>query len=147
LAEVGQETRDRIRLFCKMEVRRSFNLNVKELEQQAQKILLEIANEANSDYSTELRIISNVLAYFDFASRRLVESVPMVCEVSIADGLGHQFRKDFPAKLGLLGSNGLETCARFSAEEASVKEERLRLQNAKETVDKALSILDTAFPN
>lgn len=145
LQQVGDTTREHIQLFCKMEIRRSFRLNEEdycvrfESEQSELRKALQLEG---SQSETELRIISNVLTYFDIASKRLIEAVPMICEISFAQRLGEIIRKDLTKLLGLTGSNGLENCAKFAREEFSVRNERQRLGRAQEVLESSLKVLD-----
>jgi hypothetical protein len=147
LAEIGLETRRQISFFCEMEARRSFIVNLQEYREGRERIKGEIGRMMSVDptaFGEQLRIISQVYTYFSIASRRVIETVPMICEISFAKGFGQQLRKEFTRKLGLLGPDGLEVCTRFAREDTAIGEKRKKLLADKKIVDESLKVLDSA---
>ena len=130
-----------------MEQSRSFILNEEDYIEHFKKLEAEISETLKIDGTklvTELRIISNVYTYFDIASKRLLEAVPMICEVAFAQGLGEKLRKDFTAELGLLGDSGLQNCMKFTQEEPATRDKRQKLTRLKKVVEDALRVLNDA---
>jgi hypothetical protein len=147
LRQVGQETQKQITFFCQMEKQRSFVLNDQDYLKQYEKFEAEIAAKLSIDATknaTELRIIANVYSYFEIASKRFIEAVPMICEVGFAKGLGEVLRKQFVKMLGLTGPTGLQTCARFAQEEPATRDRRQLLLRSKRIVEESLKALDEA---
>jgi hypothetical protein len=129
-----------------MEQRRSFILNQEDYaaEFQTASTALTTAAPQISNHPTELRIIANVHTYFNISSKRLIESIPMICEIAFAQGLGEKLRKEFVGELGLIGEDGLGICQKFGQEEPGLREKRAALGRLKKIVDDALAVLDEA---
>lgn len=145
LEKAARETREQILFFCRMEQSRSFILNEEDYLEHYEKLEAEVSTLLSIDrarFHTELRIIANVYTYFDIASKRLIEAVPMICEIAFAQGLGEKLRKDFTAELGLLDDAGVRTCARFVQEEPAIRDKRERLGRQKKVVEDSMRILD-----
>lgn len=145
LEKVGKEAREKIVFFCKMERSRSFILNeedfVKQFKEQETDLSTTLPVD-NSKFATELRIISNVYAYFSIASKRLLETIPMICEIAFAQGLGEKLRKDFTKELKLTGEFGLQNCIKFAQEEPAIRDKRQHLERMKKIVEESFRVLN-----
>ena len=110
LKEVGKETEELILFFCKAEAGRSYVLaSDKHLERQKviRRELEKHFGQYVSEYDVELRVISNVYAYFDAASERVIEFIPMICDTAFTNMSSERLRQDFVKKLGILDKSSL----------------------------------------
>ena len=95
LRKVAKETQ-KIMFFCAMEKTRSFLLNDDDYIRRYWNFETQILHNLSLDRSqflTEVRIICNVYCYFNIASKSFIESIPLICEVGFAKGLGEVLRK------------------------------------------------------
>ena|SRR5579859_7415182 len=134
-----KETLSMIQFFCRMEQRRSFVMNDKDYRKLRESFESDMAY--SDSYETELAIISHVRAYFDVASKRLIETVPMICDTSMALKLIDQLDKSFAKQLGITGEEGNQNAKKFLQEDVEVKEKRESLSRQKEIVESAERIL------
>lgn len=130
-----------------MEQRRSFLLNREDYAKQYLEVEQNLKAKANlqwDSHDVELRVISNVFAYFDVASKRLIEAIPMLCEVVFAQGLDEKLRlpSNLTGKLQLIGERGRDTCANYLREDPVTREQRKRLEDMETCVDKSLALLN-----
>jgi hypothetical protein len=95
-----------------------------------------------TDFVTELRILSQVCTYFDIASKRIIEVIPMVFEISFAKGFGERLRRDFKSKLNILDEGGLKVCEKFAKEDPAIQKRKLELLEWKQIVEHCLKVLD-----
>ena len=97
------------------------------------------------EYEAELNVISEVLAYFEISSKRIIDVMPMIFETVFARNFQRDIRKVLTSKLGLVGEFGLENCARYVVDEPIVRMKREHLNERKATLSKALEILSQFF--
>jgi Dynamin GTPase effector domain len=129
-----------IQFFCRMELRRSFTLN----EVDFVKLRESVDSDSYSDGAdTELVVISNICAYFDVSSKRLIEVVPMICDTSLSLKLVNELKNSFMKQLGIGGASGLENCQRFLQEDPDVRERKQILRRQQEIVNRAEQILSS----
>jgi len=146
LDNVGKEARDRLLFFCKMEQNRSFALNDDDEIEKSKRLQGEIIKSlsiGNGDFD-ESFIIAAVFTYFDIASKRLIEAVPVICRCAFAQSIGERLQKDLVAELGLIGDSGLQTWAKFAQEEPARRDQKQWLLRSKIIVEKSLRLLDIA---
>ena len=138
LEDVLKETRSHIQFFCRMEVRRSFVIN------ESDYIKLRETTDPDSYYSdgpdTELAVMNHVSTYFDISSKRIIETVPMICDTSISSNLTGKLRKLFNKELGVTGAGGVENSERFLEEDRELKERKRRLLRMEETLNRGEEI-------
>ena len=92
-------------------------------------------------YETELEVISQVLAYFQIASRRIIDVMPMIFETVFARDFGDEIQKELTSSLKLVGDFGLENCAKFAREEREVQVKREDLNKRKEILSRAVMVV------
>jgi len=145
LQKVGEETRDQIKFYCRMERNHSFSLTENEQRSLAKKVLTEVkrivSGVDHEEYKDELNAIAGVYAYWSISSNRLIEIVPMICENAYALGFAEQLERSFIDKLGLTGPSGLDNCIRFAREEPEHRERREQLKSWLNIVDESLDAL------
>ena len=92
-------------------------------------------------YETELEVISQVLAYFELASQRIMDVVPMIFETVFARDFSHEIRKELTSSLKLVGDFGLENCAKFAKEEPDTQLRREDLNKRKDILSRAVTVV------
>jgi Dynamin GTPase effector domain len=132
-----------------MELNRSFSLtedeHCREFERLKPEVLRGLSIESNSNSSPiEVNIICNVYTYFHLASRRIIETIPMICEIAFAQGLGEKMRKDLTKMLGIIGKDGNKNSENFMQDEQGIRDKKRELNKRKRTVERSLNVLDTA---
>jgi hypothetical protein len=99
--------------------------------------------EGHGEYEAEMSVISGVWAYFDVASYRLTETIPMVFEGVFARSFERELDVDvLTSKLELLGDHGAENCRRYTKDAEDVHQRRQKLTRDKQVISEALEILD-----
>ena len=133
------ETEEQIILFCRMESRVACGLNDQDYVKLQRETYLDIGDITSNDISDEtaLQVISHTRTYFDISSKRIVEVIPMVCEIFLTEKLEARIERDFPAALGVLDR---EKCRRYLQEDPKVRELRQDLVRKKTIVRTALDI-------
>jgi Dynamin GTPase effector domain len=119
-----------------MEGRRSYLVNRTEFDEQTQEaregIEETLAREALAntihENEKELQIMSEVCAYVDIATVRVIESIPMAVDFGFAKGCADRLRKDFLSKLGVTETEGVERCQNFARGDRAIQEEREKLK-------------------
>ena len=99
--------------------------------------LKQLARLHPDPYDSELEVIAHVLSYFDIASKRIIDDIPMVFENSFALTFAHELETKLQQQLGLIGTGGLEVCARYAADEPEI-------QKCREDLTRQLAILKKA---
>jgi hypothetical protein len=138
LETVLKQTRSHVQFFCRTEARRSLFVN------QLDYIKLRETTDPDS-YSdgpdTELAVMNHVSTYFEISSKRIIETIPMICDTSIALNLTGQMRKSFNKDLGVTGPGGVENSERFLEEDRELKERKRRLLKEEEILNRGDEIL------
>jgi hypothetical protein len=100
--------------------------------------LVRIHNDA---YDPELDVGAHVMAYFDIASKRIVDDIPTMFETKFALNFAGDVSKSLHARLGLVGESGFDVCKRYVRDEPATHKKREDLtrhigilQEAEETV-------------
>lgn len=96
------------------------------------------------EYEPELTVISGVIAYFEIASKRIVDVVPMMFEVAFVQEVGNELRNSLSYALNLVGDQGAENCARYSRDDEDVHHKRNKWNEDKRILMRALQILRTS---
>jgi hypothetical protein len=96
------------------------------------------------EYETECIVISDILAYFEIASQRIIDIMPMVFEVVFAREFESELRKTLISKLNLLGDKGTETCAEYTRDTEYIRQKREKLIDGKKVLLEAMQILRTS---
>jgi Dynamin GTPase effector domain len=86
--------------------------------------LKQLARIHKDDYDTELEVIAHVKAYFEVASKRIIDDIPMIFETSFAMTFAGKLEKNLHAKLHLVGPGGLENCTRYVSDEPEIQKKR-----------------------
>jgi hypothetical protein len=97
------------------------------------------------EYEAELTVISEVLAYFEIASKRIIDVMPMLFETRLAVNFEEDIRKTLAAKLGLVGEFGLENCLRYAVDEPDIRSKREDLNRQKEILSNAFAIISQFY--
>jgi hypothetical protein len=97
------------------------------------------------EYKTELMVISQVLAYFQVSSVRIIDIMPMIFETIFARDYAQTLRKNLKSSLQLSGKGGYENCARFAKEEPEFQEERKRLERQRDILLEASVVISDNF--
>jgi hypothetical protein len=99
----------------------------------------------SDEYATELSVISDVWAYFEISSKRIIDIMPMLFEVVFARNFGNELRNVLASKLKLLGKQGERTCARFAQDAEDIHVKRVKLLEDQGILSEALQILGTSW--
>lgn len=97
------------------------------------------------EYEVELIVISQVLAYFEISSKRIIDLMPMIFETVFARQFGDELRKGLTSNLKLVGEFGLENCARYALDEPDVQFKREEYNRHKDILSRALGIISRFF--
>jgi hypothetical protein len=113
----------------------AYGVNIENMKQ--------LARLSPDPYDSELEVIAHVLSYFDIASKRIIDDIPMVFENSFALTFAQELETKLQDQLGLIGTGGLEICARYATDEPDIQKRREDLtrqlgilRKAEETVHK-----------
>jgi hypothetical protein len=93
------------------------------------------------EYEIELTVISDVWAYFDIASKRIMDIMPMLFEVVFARDVGRELQNVLTSDLKLVDDQGVQTCERYTRDDEDVHQSRVKLTEEKRILLKALGIL------
>lgn len=93
------------------------------------------------EYETELSVISDVWAYFEISSKRIIDIMPMLFEVVFARDFGRELGNLLTSELNLVGKQGEPTCARFTRDAEDVHVRRVKLIEEQGILRQALQIL------
>jgi len=93
------------------------------------------------NYEAELEVISQVLAYFELSSQRIMDVMPMIFETVFARDFADEIRKELTSSLRLVGDFGLENCAKFAKEEPDIQLRREDLMARKEILSQAVMVV------
>jgi hypothetical protein len=99
----------------------------------------------DDECQAELDVISHVVAYFDIASRRLIDEIPQVFETVFAREFGENLNKVLTTKLNLVGEKGLDNCARYIRDEPDIEAKRARLTRMRKILDKARETIERFY--
>ena len=97
------------------------------------------------EYDAELGVISHVAAYFEVASKRVIDDIPKVFETVFAREFGERLGKVLIFNLKLVGDGGLENCARYIRDEPTVRARREDLTRQQEILNRALDTVSRFF--
>jgi len=97
------------------------------------------------EYQVELMVISEVLAYFQISSKRIIDIMPMVFETVFTRQFGDELRKGLTSNLKLVGEFGLENCARYARDEPDVQFKREEYNKQNVILSQALGIISRIF--
>lgn len=98
--------------------------------------------QPRDEYETEIHLISAVLAYFEIASMRVIEVMPMIFEVVYLEGFEEGLRRRLTEKLKLMdGRDGQEICERYATENDEAEEKRRTLDRKRMVLREAMGIL------
>ena len=95
-------------------------------------------------YEIELTVISDIWAYFEIASKRIIDIMPMLFEVVFARDFGRELCNVLTSDLKLVGDQGSENCVRYTRDAEDVHQRRMKLTEDKKILLQALQILRTS---
>ena len=79
--------------------------------------------QPRDEYETVIHLISAVLAYFEIASMRVIEVMPMILEVVYLEGFEEGLRRRLTEKLKLMDKGeGQEICKRYATENVETQQ-------------------------
>jgi hypothetical protein len=124
-----------------MEVRQAYGLNDPDFVKLQKETYLDITDASSTIDSvsdeTAFQVISHIRTYFDFSSKRIIEVVPMICDIFLTEKLQARIDRDFLRAIGVL-DNG--KCATYGQEDPRIRELRQDLLRKKGIVERALEI-------
>jgi hypothetical protein len=128
-----------------MESRRAFVVYKKEFDDECKQMQLDIAQNLPPETTSESEriILARICTYFELASKRVVEVIPMVVELAFAKGFAERLRKDFLPGLKLHDEGGLERREEFAREDPELQKRRDELKECQRIVDDCLRVLST----
>ena len=94
------------------------------------------------EYQSELDVISHVIAYFDIASKHLIDTMPKIFEKRFARKFGEELAKVLTTRLNIIGDRGLDTCRRYIQDEPNIRERRRELTRKQAILKKALKTVE-----
>ena len=92
-------------------------------------------------YEEELRVISEVLAYFKVAYKRMIDAIPMRIEHHFIHGFLDMVKERLISELGLIGENGFKKCALYAADNPDIQAQREDLLRQRNILINANEIL------
>ena len=95
------------------------------------------------EFAQELLVISEVLAYFKVAFKRMIDAIPMRIEQHFILGFCKLMEDGLIGDLGLVGEGGLKKCETWAADNPEIKAQRENLLRQKEILVRADEILMT----
>jgi len=78
----------------------------------------------SDNYDPELDVIAHVVAYFDIASKRIIDDIPTLFETRFALLFAKDLAGNLHAKLKLTGDGGVEICKRYIRDEPETQKKR-----------------------
>jgi hypothetical protein len=97
------------------------------------------------EHKAELVVMSQVLAYFQISSTRIIDVMPMIFETVFVRDFAYALEKNLTSSLHLTGKGGYDNCARFAKEEPEVQAEREDFEKKRAILVEALSVISTNF--
>ena len=94
------------------------------------------------EYQAELDVIAHVIAYFDIASKHLIDTMPKIFEKRFARQFGEELSEVLTSRLNLIGERGLDTCVRYIRDEPDIQERRRELTRKQKILKKALKTVE-----
>lgn len=91
----------------------------------------------DDDFKSELRILANVLTYFDYAWKRTFDVIPMLVEQEFFIAFSNELRDTLTQELGLNGEDGVDKCNKYAAENPEIAIRR-------EDIERRMNILVSA---
>lgn len=97
--------------------------------------------QPRDEYETEIHLISAVLAYFEIASMRVIEVMPMIFEVVYLQGFEEGLRRELIEKLKLMDKiEGQEICERYATENDETQEKMRTLTEKRRVLMEAKDV-------
>jgi Dynamin GTPase effector domain len=93
-------------------------------------------------YRPELETAGSAISYFRVAYKRVIDIIPMCIENEFLLAFGLELRDNVENCVGLVGDSAKETCAKFATEDPDVRDKRHKLTKTRDTLVKALEIVD-----
>ena len=93
------------------------------------------------EYEEELRVISDVYAYFKVAYKRMIDAIPMRIEQHFVHGFSERVRDRLICELGLVGEGGLQKCKMFAKDPPEIQGRREELLRQRDILNNASNIL------
>jgi hypothetical protein len=100
--------------------------------------------QPRDEYETEIHLISAVLAYFEIASMRVIEVMPMIFEVVYLEGFEEGLRRRLTEKLKLMDKKeGEKICKDYVTENDEAQEKIRTLKQKRMVLMEAMDILSS----
>jgi hypothetical protein len=94
-----------------------------------------------NEFKHELRVMADVVTYFDIAWKRTFDVVPMfVAEFFIR--FSDKLRNTLTQELGLYGKDGDDTCSKYAAEDPDKASQRAKIREELKVLAEATEILN-----
>jgi len=97
------------------------------------------------EFEAEMEVVAHVLTYFDIASKRLIDGVPMIFETIFAKGFSVELEKNLIVDLNLVGEGALANCARYVKDDPNIQTRRNELERKQEILHEAARMVDHFF--
>jgi len=97
------------------------------------------------EFEAEMDVVAHVLAYFDIASKRLIDDVPKIFETIFAKDFGLELGKKLTTDLNLVGEGALANCARYVKDEPEIQARRNELERQQIILNNAARTVDHFF--
>jgi len=97
------------------------------------------------EYEAEISVISEIIAYFEISSKRIIDIMPMIFETVFTANFVNDLRKVLAQKLKLVGESGLENCTKYGVDEPDVQAKRIDLDWQMKILSNALAIVSDLF--
>jgi hypothetical protein len=92
-------------------------------------------------YEEELALATVVEAYSHLAAQRVIDNIPMILENELVRKFSHVLSEGLDEKLEIVGPNSAERCARFLAEDDTMRQTRQDLKRKRRILTEAKKLL------
>jgi hypothetical protein len=99
------------------------------------------ANKAD-EFHAELTVIAEVLVYYEVASRRVFDVIPMIIEHQFLVGFSNTLWDTLLDELGFNGKNGRDKCRCYAVDNPEITNARKELEGNLTILVQAIDILN-----
>jgi len=100
-----------------------------------------VATDIN-EFKPELRVIANVLIYFDYAWKRTFDVIPMFVEHEFFIAFSNELRDTLAQELGLNEKEGVDKCNKYAVENPEIVIKREEIERKMKILVSAADILN-----
>ena len=95
-----------------------------------------------NEFKSELRVIANVLTYFEYAWKRTFDVIPMFVEHEFFIAFSNELRDTLAQELGLNAEDGDEKCNKYAVENPEIAIKREEIERKMKILVSATDILN-----